>query len=58
MAILMAKQGADAMVEALTLKNGRVGFPIDDAPAARSHLAISAHLLKVAPSVRSRDRLS
>ena len=40
------------------LKDGRVRFHIDDALAARSNLSISARLLSLALSVKSRGRLS
>jgi hypothetical protein len=37
-----------------TIRQGKVGFHIDDATAARSRLSISSRLLQLAISVRQR----
>jgi len=53
-----ASLGADRGMVHFALKDGRVRFHIDDALAARSNLSISARLLSLALSVKSRTRTS
>jgi hypothetical protein len=50
--------GAGRGMVHFALKDGRVRFHIDDALAARSNLSISARLLSLAISVKSRARAS
>jgi hypothetical protein len=50
--------GAGRGIVHFALKDGRVRFHIDDALAARANLSISARLLNLALSVKSRGRLS
>lgn len=53
-----ASLGAERGMVHFALKDGRVRFHIDDALAARSNLSISARLLSLAISVKSRTRTS
>lgn len=51
-----ARLGSERGMVHFALKGGRVRFHIDDAMAARSNLSISARLLSLALSVKSRTR--
>ncbi|PCE43146.1 YfiR family protein [Rhizorhabdus dicambivorans] len=53
-----ASLGAGRGIVHFALKDGRVRFHIDDALAARNNLSISARLLSLALSVKSRTRAS
>lgn len=53
-----ASVGVERGMVHFALKDGRVRFYIDDALAARSNLSISARLLSLAISVKSRTRTS
>jgi hypothetical protein len=51
-----SRDGATRGMIHFALKNGRVSFHIDDAQAAASGLGISARLLAIALSVRTRSQ--